>query len=115
MTVRNRVGKSKHKPQLRDLQHKLRRGCELSNEEIKRIDQGVDYDGVSMDVIYELDRENQAIQESLEELQVKVRRAEIAEAVEATEDLFLHTRNVSLQEEVRRNMDGRDSPSVQPS
>ena len=88
---------------LEELQQRLWRGSELANEEFRKVEVGKEYDGVAMDLIYQVDSENEEIARRLEEVQMKACQVELEGVQEVSEELFLQTRTVGLQE-VRKNL-----------
>ena len=87
-----------------ELQQRLWRGSELANEELRKVEVGKEYDGVAMDLIYQVDSENEEIARRLEEVQMKACQVELEGVQEFSEELFLQTRTVGLQE-VRKNLE----------
>ena len=87
-----------------ELQQRLWRGSELANEEFRKVEVGKEYDGVAMDLIYQVDSENEEIARRLEEVQMRACQVELEGVQEVSEELFLQTRTVGLQE-VRKNLE----------
>ena len=77
-----------------ELQQRLWRGSELANEEFRKVEVGKEYDGVAMDLIYQV--ENEEIARRLEEVQMKACQVELEGVQEVSEELFLQTRTVGF-------------------